>query len=91
MPQEHEVITLILGLGVMLIIIVQRRQLAQLRHALLLLSACAVSLAAWSFTVLEDLLPGLPFNLLEHTCYLASALLLAIWCRKHLAAEERPA
>lgn len=87
MPQQHELITAILGLGVLLLMIVQRRQLRLIPdYRWLFLSYCLI-LLAWLLTIAEDYWLPVYMNLLEHICYLASAALVAWWTQKFLRRE----
>ena len=82
MIQENEVIMLLLGVGVLIFMYINRRRLANVHNYGVLFAAFIVLLAGWTFTVLEGFVLDSAFNLLEHICYAISSILLALWCLK---------
>lgn len=81
MFQENEVISCILTVGVVLFVLVNYHAVAQIPHHNFLLWALLFFLLSNMFTVLEGFWLGDFFNALEHLCYAANLLLLAVWCR----------
>lgn len=82
MLQENEVVTLLLGVGTMIFILAHRPRLGQLPYSKIILSAFYIIFAGWAFTVFETFIWSNVLNFLEHACYAASSLLLAVWCWK---------
>lgn len=80
MIEQNEIIMLFLGIGVLVFI---QFNMANLRHVpsfKMLLGSFGIMVAGFAFTVLEGVFLGRALNVLEHSCYLASALLLLAWC-----------
>ena len=91
MLRENEVVMLILGVGVLFFIIVNASRLKNIYSWKLLIAGYCVLLAGWIFTVLEEFFAGNILNYLEHTSYLASSVMLLIWCcrfRRRTAKES---
>ena len=90
MIYTNEVVMLILGMGVLWFVMLNRIKIRRITAWKLLLSAFYFLMAGWFFTVIEGfvLLPF--FNLLEHISYCVSAIFMAIWCYKiaHPKSEE---
>ena len=85
--QANEVVMLLLGIGVLIFILGNRRHLKRLPASALLLGGFCALLGAWILTVLEGYFVERPFwyqlfNLIEHVCYAASSVLVAVWCWK---------
>jgi len=81
MPSEHEVVTLLLGLFLVGVLVVQRTRLRSLAGLSLLMAAIRCMVGGWVFTLLEEFGAEAVFNLLEHVCGLLSFILLALWVR----------
>jgi len=90
MLQENEVVMLASGCAVFLFAIAQRSQLQRIPHWRTLFAAYGLLLLAWTATVLEGFVLPDALNLVEHSCYAAGALSLAVWCW-HLGARLRGA
>jgi len=92
MIQENEVVMLLLAIGVLIFILVNRRLVMRIQASRLLVAAFCVLLAAYVLTVPEDLAPqskpGVLLNLLEHSCYAANSVLIAMWCIKVFKRKE---
>ncbi len=91
MIQENEVVMLLMAIGVLIFILVNRRLIMRIEAARVLVAAFCVLLAAYVLTVLEgffreDLEARL--NLLEHLCYAVSSFLIALWCTKVFKPKE---
>ena len=82
MMQENEIITLLLGIGVMIFILANKQKVKRIPAAKILIAGFYVLLAGWVLTVLEGLFWRELLNVLEHICYTASSILMAVWCWK---------
>jgi hypothetical protein len=82
MVEEIEVVTLLLGVAVLALVIYRREQIKPLRFYQLLVLSFIILFCGWLFTVVETFIWEDFFNLLEHLCYSASSIVLAIWCWK---------
>ena len=80
MIQENEVVMLLLGVGVLIFILVNRVQLRRLPASGLHVTALCVLLAGWVLTVLEGFFWQEWLNFFEHRAYATSSVLLAAWC-----------
>jgi hypothetical protein len=82
--EENEMVMLFLGIGVLIFILLRRKQLKQLPGAHLLITSFSILLVGWLATVLEGLLEADSFsqqlfNYLEHFCDAGSGLMMAWW------------
>lgn len=82
MISENEIITLILAVGVLIFIMVNRLQLKRVPTSKILITGFYLLLAGWVLTVLEGFFWKGLLNLLEHICYATSSVLVATWCWK---------
>jgi len=82
MIQENEILMLIIGLGVFIFVLGNRSQLKRIPHADWLLLGFYMLLVGWVLTVAESFLWEGVLNFLEHACYAAGSVLLAVWCWK---------
>ena len=82
MIQQNEIIMLLLGIGVTIFILENRQKLRLVPASRILISGFCMTLAGWVLTVLEGFFWRDFFNFLEHLCYAASSLLMAVWCWK---------
>jgi len=89
MIQENEVVMLLLGVGVSLFILGNRSQLRRLPASTILIAGFHVLLAAWVLTVLEGFFWKDILNFVEHLCYAATSVLVAVWCWKVIGREAR--
>ncbi len=87
MLQEKEVVTLILGAGVLVSFWVGRRDLRQFPAWKIFAAGFHLLLLGWALTVLEAFFLGNLLNTLEHACYAASSAVLAVWCWRVLGAR----
>ena len=90
MIQENEIITLLLGIGVMIFILANNRKVKRIPVAKILIAGFYVLLAGWVLTILEGLFWNDLLNVLEHICYTASSILIAVWCWKIFAYKKDP-
>ena len=79
---------LLLSIGVLIFILVNRRLVMRIQAARLLVAAFCVLLAGYVFTVFEGLYREDLFNFLEHACYAGSSVLIALWCIKVFKPKE---
>lgn len=84
---ENEIVSLLLGLGLLFFFQANLKRLQEFPGYRLLLGSFLAYLLALSFTMLEGVAWRTGFNLLEHLGYLASAALLAGWAAQ---AARRP-
>lgn len=79
MIQENELLTLLVAVGVLVFAVSNREGLRELPRAGLCRLAFMLLVAGLTFTVLEGVFWEHILNLLEHICYGASSVTLAIW------------
>lgn len=84
MVEENEVIALILSLSVMFFFLSNRVRIKGLPEQSLLLGGFYSFLAAGVLTVLEGIFWGNVLNVIEHICYTAGSVFLAVWLRQVL-------
>lgn len=82
MFHENETIMLLLGIGLLILILVNRIKLKRIPASKILMAGFYVLLTAWVMTVLEGFFWEGFLNYVEHICYTGSSLLVAIWCWK---------
>ena len=82
MIQENEIIMLLLGLGVFIFVLGNRRPLQRVPVSKVLISGFCTALTACIFTVLEGFFWKDFLNFMEHICYALSSVLVAFWCFK---------
>ncbi|MEE4603789.1 MAG: hypothetical protein V2J65_21080 [Desulfobacteraceae bacterium] len=85
MIQQNEIIMLLLGVGCMIFILVNRQKVKRIPVAKILIAGFYVLLAGYVLTILEGLFWNEFLNVLEHICYSASSILMAVWCWKIFA------
>jgi hypothetical protein len=79
MLKENELVMLILGLGVIFLIFMNMDHVRKIRFWKTLVFSYFILIGGWLFTVLEGLFLENLLNLLEHACYLLSAIFMSIW------------
>ena len=82
MVQENEIITLVLGLGVLIFVLGNHSQLKRFHGMKVLVAGYLLALTAWILTILEGFWMKDFCNLLEHLCYAGSSLLMVVWLWK---------
>lgn len=80
MVQENEAVTLLLGVITLAFLIAKREEVRRLPDSKMLLLAFAAGIIAWTATVLEGIVLPQTFNIIEHTSYAASSVLIGLWC-----------
>ncbi len=88
MIQENEIVMLMLGIGVMVFVLLNRSRLKKIPFSGIIITAFYVVLAGWGLTVLEGFFWGDILNFIEHLCYIASAVLMLAWCWKVFVKTE---
>ncbi len=88
MIQDNEVVMLLMAIGVLIFILVNRRLIMRIEAARVLVAAFCVLLAAYVLTILEGFFQEDLLNFLEHLCYAASSVLIAMWCMKVFKRKE---
>ena len=89
MIQENEILTIILGAGVLHFIILKYAELKENPSIGLLIPGFCLLFAAWVFSLLEAFFWETALNFIEHVLYLSSALCLLVWIlRLPLAPKE---
>ena len=85
MIQQNEIIMLLLGIGCLIFIWVNKQKVKRIPVAKPLIAGFYVLLAGYLLTFLEGLFWNDLLNVLEHICYTASSILMAVWCWKIFA------
>lgn len=80
MVQENEAVTLLLGALALAFLIAKREEVRRLPDSTMLLLAFATGFVAWFATVAEGIALPQVFNIIEHTSYAASSVLIGLWC-----------
>jgi hypothetical protein len=80
MLHENELIMIVIGMTLLVFILLNYHPLKQTPSFKLIFISFIFSAIGWISTVLEGLFWERYLNVLEHFCYAASAILLAIWC-----------
>jgi hypothetical protein len=80
MLAENEIVMMILGIGVLILILRNKDHIKRITSWKTMTGAYYMLLFGWLFTILEGYFMGYYMNILEHICYLISAILLMIWC-----------
>ena len=77
--RESEIVTLVMSIGVLVFFTAWRSRLKEIPSYKTFLLSFYLLTANWLFTVLEAVYWPDLLNLLEHACYAASTILLAVW------------
>ena len=85
MVQQNEIIMLLLDIGCMVFILINRQRVKRIPVAGILTAGFYVLLAGNVLTILEGFFWEELLNVLEHICYAASSMLMAVWCWKIFA------
>jgi len=78
--QESEVIKLLFGIGVLIYFFITKKKLFELPHHNLLFFAYIIVFSGWILTVMEGFFCEQLLNIIEHTCYTISTVILSLWC-----------
>jgi hypothetical protein len=82
MIQENEVVMAALGLGVSILVLVNRFPLKRIPLSGILIIGFFTLVAGWVLTVIEGFLWDALVNVGEHMCYAVGSTLVATWCWK---------
>ena len=82
MIQQNEIIMLLLSIGCAIFILVNKQKVKRIPLAKLLIAGFCVLLAGYVLTIFEGIFWKDFLNVLEHICYAASSILMAVWCWK---------
>jgi hypothetical protein len=82
MIQQNELIMLLLGIGGMVFILLNIKKVKRIPGANTLVAGYYVLLGGYVLTLLEGFFWKDLLNIIEHICYAASSVLIAIWCWK---------
>ena len=82
MLQENEIVMVLLGLGVMFFVVGYLSKFKSLPEWKILVAGFVIFFLGWIMTILEGTEANDTFNYLEHLCYMAGSILLAVWCWK---------
>ena len=85
MIQQNEIIMLLLGIGCMIFIWVNKHKVKRIPLSKTLIAGFYMLVAGYVFTIVEGFLLRDFLNVLEHICYTASSILVAVWCWKIFA------
>ena len=85
MIQQNEIIMLLLAIGCMIFILANKQKVNRIPVSKTLIAGFYLLLAGYVLTILEGLFWNEFLNLMEHICYSASAILMAVWCWKIFA------
>ncbi len=88
MMEQNEIIMLLLGIGCMIFILANGQKVRRIPAAKPLITGFYVLLAGYVLTILEGLFWKDFLNVLEHICYTASSILIAVWCWKIFAFKQ---
>ena len=80
MVEQGEIVTLILGIGCAILIIIRKNQLRRIPFSSILFVSYFCLFLGFVMTVLETFFLHNLFNFLEHLGYTLSAIILASWC-----------
>lgn len=83
--EPGEVILLALGLAALGLAVYRRKLIAGFPHISLMKWSYLALLAGWVLTILEGFFMKNTLNTLEHGCYAASTVLLAVWSARVFA------
>lgn len=82
MIQDNEVVMLLLGMGGLWFVIKHHNQVKRINGWFYLLASFFLILIGWTATILEAFFLEDLLNLIEHSCYSLSAIMLFVWSWK---------
>lgn len=82
MIQRNEIVMFLLGIGCTIFILLNKQKVKRIPVSTPLVAGFCMLLAGNVFTIIEGFLWNDLLNLMEHICYAASSVLLAVWCWK---------
>ena len=80
MVRESELITFMVGVGVVLFIWLNRRRISQIPGSTWLMFSYFAIFTGWSLTLAKGFVLPEFLNILEHLCYMAGSATAAVWC-----------
>ena len=89
MIEQNELITFLIGSGVVLFLWLNRRRIVRIPGYNWLLYSFMAFFTGWCLTILEGFVLHDLMNVLEHFCYMVSSITAAVWCWFILFAEGR--
>ncbi|MHA2425957.1 MAG: hypothetical protein ACXAEF_14295 [Candidatus Thorarchaeota archaeon] len=86
--QESEFIVLLIGIGVVVFLLLNWKHLKPPASRRILLLSFSALIVGWILTILEGFFLEDLLNLLEHSSFAISAILLVIWCWSEFRKKE---
>ena len=86
---EGKIVIWFIGVGYLLFLVINRKQLEYLPRNTLFLSGYYVLFVGWSFDILEAFVFKELFNFIQHICFSVSSIIVAIWCWLVFVKEEK--
>jgi len=78
--QQNELITMLIGSGVAIYVLINHSRLSRIPSFKVLLISYLFLFAGWVLTVAEGFFLGSLLNFIEHLCYATGSILAAMWC-----------
>ena len=88
MIQENELVTLIIGIGILIFLLVNFRGMRNIPGIKILAAGFCMLFSGWIFTILEGFFFKNVLNLMEHICYAVSSILVVVWCWRVIGRKE---
>jgi len=82
MPEENEVLTLILAGSLLCFILFKRKEISDIPSCEVLLCAFLLFTFGWFFSIAESYFWTSFFNFIEHLLYFAGAVYLLVWVHR---------
>jgi len=79
MIQENELITFLLCFAPLIFIIINYSKWKTFPGSYIFIISFVLFTIGWFFTVIEGIILGVLFNIIEHLCYISSSILLLVW------------
>ena len=90
MIQQDEIIMLLLSIGCLIFILVNKKKVHRIPAAKILIAGFYTLLTGYILTILEGFFLENLLNALEHICYTSSSILMAVWCWKVFVKKKAP-
>ncbi|MBU0533629.1 MAG: hypothetical protein KJ887_02375 [Candidatus Omnitrophica bacterium] len=88
MIEKSELVLFLLSLGVLFFLIGNTSRFKKIPSSNILIAGFLVFFTGWVFTILEGFFWGTFLNIIEHICYIAGLVLVAVWCWKMFGRKE---